>query len=56
MVGSSLSVHGENHGDGEPPVSQVELHHMADSLWGPWKGCLMNVCPRQEVEGCIIVV
>jgi hypothetical protein len=32
MVGSNSSVHGGNHGDGEPPVSRAELHHMADSL------------------------
>jgi hypothetical protein len=32
MVGSNSSVHGGNHGDGEPPVSRSELHHMADSL------------------------
>ena len=34
MVGSNSSVHGENHGDGEPPVSRAELHQMADSLVG----------------------
>ena len=32
MVGSNSSVHSGNHGDGEPPVSRSELHHMADSL------------------------
>jgi hypothetical protein len=32
MVCSNSSVHGGNHGDGEPPVSRAELHHMADSL------------------------
>jgi hypothetical protein len=32
MVGSNLSVLGGNHGEGEPPVSRAELHHMADSL------------------------
>jgi hypothetical protein len=32
MVGSNSSVHAGNHGDGEPPISRAELHHMADSL------------------------
>jgi hypothetical protein len=32
MVGSNSSVHGGNLGDGEPPISRAELHHMADSL------------------------
>jgi hypothetical protein len=32
MVGSNSSVHGGNHGDGEPLVSRAKLHHMADSL------------------------
>jgi hypothetical protein len=32
MIGSNLSVHGGNHGDGEPSVTRAELHHMADSL------------------------
>jgi hypothetical protein len=32
MVGSNSSVHGGNHGDGEPPDAWPELPHMADSL------------------------
>jgi hypothetical protein len=32
MVGSNSSVHSGNHGDGEPPISRAELHHMANSL------------------------
>jgi hypothetical protein len=32
MVGSNSSVHCGNQGDGEPPVSWAELHHMVDSL------------------------
>jgi hypothetical protein len=32
MVRSNSSVHGGNHGDGEPLVSRAKLHHMADSL------------------------
>ena len=32
MAGSDSSVHGGNHGDGEPPVTRAEVHHMANSL------------------------
>jgi hypothetical protein len=32
MVGSNSSVHGANHGDGDPLVSWAELYHMVDSL------------------------
>jgi hypothetical protein len=34
MVESNSSVHGGNHGDGEPPISRAKLHHIADSLVG----------------------
>lgn len=32
MARSSLSVHGGNHGDEEPPVTRAELRHMENSL------------------------
>ena len=32
MAGSNSSIHGGNHGDGEPPVTRAEVRHMANSL------------------------
>jgi len=32
MTGSNLSIHGNRHGEGEPPVARAELHQMANSL------------------------
>jgi len=32
MVGSNSSIHGGNHGDGEPPVTRAKVRHMANSL------------------------
>ena len=32
MAGSNSSIHGGNHGDGEPPISWAKMHHMANSL------------------------
>jgi len=32
MAGSNSSIHGNHHGEGEPPVARAELRQMADSL------------------------
>jgi len=32
MLGSSSSIHGNRHGEEEPPVAQAELHQMEDLL------------------------
>jgi hypothetical protein len=45
MVGSNSSVHGGNHGDGEPPFSRAELHQVADSLVGAMKRMLNERLP-----------
>jgi hypothetical protein len=45
MVGSNSSVHGGNHGDGEPPVSRAKLHQMADSLVGAMERMLNECLP-----------
>jgi hypothetical protein len=45
MVGFNSSVHGGNHGDGEPLVSRAELHQMADSLVGAMERMLNEHVP-----------
>ena len=32
MTGSNSSIHGDRHGEEEPPVARAELRQMADSL------------------------